>query len=184
MKHYRQLLTNCPPNRHPLPTHSPPSPHQLPTSSPPAPPARLKHYLWDSDALATYFETRNGMLGADYSSKFAPWLAHGCLSPRQVAHECRRYRVRVVVSDSSRRTNALDAELLPQGTRAHACRTSPRTGWSSSSSGATSSSCTAPSTARCASTAPPHCTSTPLHLHPTPRERLTPPPPPPLLHPS
>jgi hypothetical protein len=31
--------------------------------------ARLKHYLWDSDALATYFETRNGMLGADYSSK-------------------------------------------------------------------------------------------------------------------
>jgi len=53
--------------------------------------ARLKHYLWDSDALGTYFETRNGMLGADYSSKFAPWLAHGCLSPRQVAHECRRY---------------------------------------------------------------------------------------------
>lgn len=26
--------------------------------------------------------------------------------------------------------------------------------------------------------------STPLHLHPTPRERLTPLPPPPLLHPS
>jgi len=25
---------------------------------------RLRHYLWDSDALATYFETRNGMLGA------------------------------------------------------------------------------------------------------------------------
>ena len=53
--------------------------------------ARLKHYLWDSDSLSTYFETRNGMLGADYSSKFAPWLAHGCLSPRQVANECARY---------------------------------------------------------------------------------------------
>ena len=25
---------------------------------------RLRHYLWDTDALATYFETRNGMLGA------------------------------------------------------------------------------------------------------------------------
>ncbi len=53
--------------------------------------ARLKHYLWDTDALATYFDTRNGMLGADYSTKFSPWLAHGCLSPRTVAAECARY---------------------------------------------------------------------------------------------
>ena len=56
------------------------------------PPARLcctprsKHYLWDGDHLKTYFETRNGMLGADYSSKFAPWLAHGNLSPRTIAY--------------------------------------------------------------------------------------------------
>ena len=53
--------------------------------------ARLKHYLWDSNALASYFDTRNGMLGGDYSSKFSPWLAHGCLSPRTVAAECARY---------------------------------------------------------------------------------------------
>ena len=53
--------------------------------------ARLKHYLWDTDALAKYFDTRNGMLGADYSTKFSPWLAHGCLSPRLVAAECARY---------------------------------------------------------------------------------------------
>ena len=75
--------------------------------------ARLNHYLWGSDALATYFETRNGMLGADYSSKLAPWLAlgdegsrlptnrgppklsalpfPGNLSPRLVAAECARY---------------------------------------------------------------------------------------------
>lgn len=46
--------------------------------------ARLKYYLWDSDLLATYFDTRNGMLGGDYSTKFAPWLALGCLSPRKV----------------------------------------------------------------------------------------------------
>ena len=52
---------------------------------------RVKHYLWDADCLRTYFETRNGMLGADYSSKFAPWLANGCLSPRLVAAECARY---------------------------------------------------------------------------------------------
>jgi deoxyribodipyrimidine photolyase len=39
--------------------------------------ARLKHYLWDADRLRIYFETRNGMIGADYSSKFSAWLAHG-----------------------------------------------------------------------------------------------------------
>ena len=31
------------------------------------------------------------MLGADYSSKLAPWLAHGCISPRLIAAECGRY---------------------------------------------------------------------------------------------
>jgi len=53
--------------------------------------ARLKHYLWDTDCLAKYFETRNGMIGPDYSSKFSPWLAHGCLSPTLVAEECAKY---------------------------------------------------------------------------------------------
>eukprot|EP00325_Prymnesiales_sp_UTEX-LB-985_P002488 CAMPEP_0174694220 /NCGR_PEP_ID=MMETSP1094-20130205/827_1 /TAXON_ID=156173 /ORGANISM="Chrysochromulina brevifilum, Strain UTEX LB 985" /LENGTH=669 /DNA_ID=CAMNT_0015890377 /DNA_START=63 /DNA_END=2073 /DNA_ORIENTATION=+ len=53
--------------------------------------ARLKHYLWDGDHLGTYFETRNGMLGADYSSKFAPWLALGALSPRLIKQQCERY---------------------------------------------------------------------------------------------
>ncbi|MEL6674376.1 MAG: DASH family cryptochrome [Bacteroidota bacterium] len=52
---------------------------------------RLKHYLWDTDALATYKETRNGLLGADYSSKFSPWLALGCLSPRKVYEEVKAY---------------------------------------------------------------------------------------------
>ena len=53
--------------------------------------ARVKAYIWQRDLLRTYFETRNGMLGADYSTKFSPWLAHGCLSPREVARQCREY---------------------------------------------------------------------------------------------
>lgn len=46
---------------------------------------------WDSDLVATYFEIRNGMLGGDYSTKFSPWLALGCLSPRRIYHEIRKY---------------------------------------------------------------------------------------------
>jgi deoxyribodipyrimidine photo-lyase len=32
-----------------------------------------------------------GLIGPDYSTKFAPWLAHGCLSARLVHAECARY---------------------------------------------------------------------------------------------
>lgn len=53
--------------------------------------ARLHHYLWETDCVASYYETRNGMLGLDYSSKLSPWFAHGCLSPSMVAAEVSRY---------------------------------------------------------------------------------------------
>ena len=53
--------------------------------------ARVKDYIWDKDLLKTYFDTRNGMIGPDYSTKFAPWLAHGNVSPRHIARKCRRY---------------------------------------------------------------------------------------------
>ena len=58
--------------------------------------ARVKDYIWDKDLLKVYFDTRNGMIGSDYSTKFAPWLAHGNVSPRYIARECRKYeQVRV-----------------------------------------------------------------------------------------
>jgi deoxyribodipyrimidine photo-lyase len=63
--------------------------------------ARVKDYIWDKDRLRIYFDTRNGMLGADYSTKFSPWLAHGCLSPRFVAQECRRYEEERVENKST-----------------------------------------------------------------------------------
>ncbi|MBD3894834.1 DASH family cryptochrome [Halomonas sp. ML-15] len=53
--------------------------------------ARLDHYLWGSNAVATYKETRNGLLGADFSTRFSVWLAHGCLSARQVHAEVRAW---------------------------------------------------------------------------------------------
>ena len=52
---------------------------------------RLNEYFWERDRLRVYKKTRNGMLGADYSSKFSPWIARGCLSPRLIYEEVKRY---------------------------------------------------------------------------------------------
>jgi deoxyribodipyrimidine photo-lyase len=62
---------------------------------------RLNHYFWQQDCLKEYKETRNGMLGADYSSKFSPWLAHGCLSPRLIYQEVQKYEAQRVKNDST-----------------------------------------------------------------------------------
>ena len=52
---------------------------------------RLNYYLWETNLLQKYKLTRNGLLGLDYSSKFSPWLAAGCLSPRSIYWEIKRY---------------------------------------------------------------------------------------------
>jgi deoxyribodipyrimidine photo-lyase len=41
------------------------------------------------------------MLGADYSSKFSPWLAMGCLSPRYIYAEVKAYERERVANDST-----------------------------------------------------------------------------------
>ncbi len=60
---------------------------------------RLNDYFWEGDHLKVYKQTRNGLLGADYSSKFSAWLANGCISPRKIYHEVRRY-------ESERKSNS------------------------------------------------------------------------------
>ncbi|MFK8213678.1 DASH family cryptochrome [Haloferax volcanii] len=62
---------------------------------------RVESYVWAGDHLREYKETRNGLLGADYSSKFSPWLNEGCLSPRYVKAEVDRYEARRVENDST-----------------------------------------------------------------------------------
>jgi len=62
---------------------------------------RLHSYLWEDDHLSTYKETRDGMLGASYSSKFSAWLAQGCISPRQIYEEVKRYEAERMANDST-----------------------------------------------------------------------------------
>ena len=62
---------------------------------------RLEDYFWQQDCLREYKETRNGMLGANYSSKFSAWLANGCISPRYINDQVIKYEAERVKNNST-----------------------------------------------------------------------------------
>ncbi|MFB6296710.1 MAG: DASH family cryptochrome [Halobacteriales archaeon] len=62
---------------------------------------RVEEYVWERDRLRSYRETRNGLLGADYSSKLSAWLNAGCLSPRRVHAGVQEYERERVANDST-----------------------------------------------------------------------------------
>ena len=61
----------------------------------------MKQWIWERDCLKTYKETRNGMVGSDYSSKLSPWLSAGCLSAVQVYLEIKKYEAERVANEST-----------------------------------------------------------------------------------
>ena len=62
---------------------------------------RLNHYFYQTKCLSKYKETRNGMVGADYSSKFSAWLALGCISPRYIYQEVKNYESQFGANEST-----------------------------------------------------------------------------------
>jgi deoxyribodipyrimidine photo-lyase len=62
---------------------------------------RVQRYLYETDAVATYFDTRNGMLEDLESTKLAPYLALGCISPRFIENEIRKYEKERVENKST-----------------------------------------------------------------------------------
>lgn len=71
--------------------------------------ARIRHWFWNTDSIARYKQTRDGLIGADFSSRLSPWLATGALSPREIAKEIHRYERERVANES---TYWLGFELL------------------------------------------------------------------------
>ncbi|WP_035986317.1 DASH family cryptochrome [Leptolyngbya sp. KIOST-1] len=63
--------------------------------------ARLHHYVWEADCLKTYKQTRNGMVGANYSAKLSAWLALGCLSPRRIYETVQAYEAERLRNEST-----------------------------------------------------------------------------------
>jgi deoxyribodipyrimidine photo-lyase len=63
--------------------------------------ARIEDYFFDSDRIAEYKETRNGLDGWGFSSRLSAFLAHGCVSPRYVVKKIKDYENQKVANDST-----------------------------------------------------------------------------------
>ena len=62
---------------------------------------RMENYFWDTENLSSYKITRNGLIGADFSSKFSPWLANGCISAKTIYWQICEYEQQVEKNDST-----------------------------------------------------------------------------------
>jgi len=62
---------------------------------------RLDHYLWKTRKVNFYKQTRNGLIGLDYSSKFSAWLSNGSISPREIYWEIKQYEKDILKNQST-----------------------------------------------------------------------------------
>jgi len=61
----------------------------------------LKKYVWEDQLIASYKQTRNGLIGQNYSSKFSPFLAQGSLSARLIYQEVKKFEKQVKSNSST-----------------------------------------------------------------------------------
>ena len=62
---------------------------------------RLDFYLWQSKKINFYKQTRNGLIGQDYSSKFSSWLSNGSISAREIFWEIKEYEKNILKNQST-----------------------------------------------------------------------------------
>jgi len=62
---------------------------------------RVRKWMWEENHLSQYKETRNGMLGSEFSSRLSPWLAQGIISPRYIYSEVKSYEMQMGANEST-----------------------------------------------------------------------------------
>jgi len=63
--------------------------------------AQLNYYFEETCLVKSYKKTRNQSLGRDYSSKFSAYLSKGCLSPKTIYHELKKFEQKHGSNDST-----------------------------------------------------------------------------------
>ena len=54
--------------------------------------ARMNEYIFSKRSVGHYNDTRNKLIGSEYSSKLSPWFTNGSLSIRTVYRAVQEYR--------------------------------------------------------------------------------------------
>jgi len=62
---------------------------------------RLNKFIWEDKSILHYKETRNQLIGENYSSKFSPWLANGSLAARRILSEIKKFEKEVEANEST-----------------------------------------------------------------------------------
>lgn len=62
---------------------------------------RIEEYFFKSRNISNYKNTRNGLIGKDYSSKFSPWLANGSISARFIYYKLNEYEKTIDKNEST-----------------------------------------------------------------------------------
>lgn len=62
---------------------------------------RIENYFFETENLAKYKQTRNGLIGEAYSSKLSAWLANGSISARKIYWEIKEFESTIVANDDT-----------------------------------------------------------------------------------
>ncbi len=62
---------------------------------------RLYDYFFTTKNIGDYKKTRNELMGADYSSKFSPWLANGSISARTIFWQLKKFEKEFFENEST-----------------------------------------------------------------------------------
>lgn len=62
---------------------------------------RLNAFTFERGAILHYKHTRDELMGEDTSSKLSPWLALGCISPRTVYFQVKKFEQQIEANEST-----------------------------------------------------------------------------------
>lgn len=62
---------------------------------------QMNKYFWETNNIQRYKETRNELLGWEFSTKLSPWLSTGCISPKLIVQQKLKYEVEVKKNEST-----------------------------------------------------------------------------------
>ncbi|HQV36860.1 MAG TPA: DASH family cryptochrome [Flavobacterium sp.] len=62
---------------------------------------RLENYFFETENLSSYKQTRNGLIGAEYSSKLSAWSANGSISARTIYWKILQYEQEICKNEDT-----------------------------------------------------------------------------------